>query len=111
MDNVITLNYRLSMFHLAVSSAISITVVIPLIGDLKAGKLSIAIFFNVTSISMLFLGIQGWYIGTKVQQILGLTYNLTGEMRMKRVLDKIMVHQQQAKRTGISQFFVYGMFG
>jgi hypothetical protein len=104
------------MLHLFVTSAISITTIIPLVvpeGPLnpKVGMISIAIFFNVTSVAMLFFGIQGAYIGAKVEAILGRSYELNKESRTKRIMDKISINQKQIRTTGIVQFFIYGIFG
>lgn len=103
------------MLHLFVTSAISIAAIMPLAIESsptsRVGMISIAIFFNVTAVAMLFLGIQGAYIGSKVQHILGRSYELTKEARTKRIMDKIAVNQRQIRATGIIQFLIYGIFG
>lgn len=114
LDHIIALNHTLSMLHLFLTSAISITAIMPLAmpdSATNVGMISIAIFFNVTAVAMLFLGIQGAYIGLKVRQILGRSYELTKEPRTKRIMDRIAINQRQIKSTGIIQFLIYGIFG
>ena len=116
LDHIIRLNFFMSSTHLSITSLISIATIIPLVMPQDplnpvVGTVSIAVFFNVTALAMLFLGVQGAYINGKVQAILELAYALNHESKTKRVMENIAVNQKQIRNTGIIQFIIYGIFG
>ena len=113
---MISLNNRLSFFHLVLINLVSIATIIPLAVSEDpfypiVGMVSVTVFYWSSSLAMLFFGIQCAYISKKVEHILDESYIVSKDQRTKRIKEKITHFQSSSSKQGFVQFVIYGTFG
>jgi len=116
LDHIIALNWRLNLTHMILSMSLSISTIVPIvvpqtIFQPTVGLVSVAIFFNVTAVVMLFFGMQAWYINRKISHVLSESFAVSKDSRTMKIKEKIGTLQKGNSRQGFLQFTIYGFFG